>query len=260
MSAVPQESPPKLRYASRVGFVHSAEITSAVNGPGVRYTVFTSGCPLRCLYCHNPDTQMMRLGDRTTVRRVLDETGKYVTFLQMGGGITITGGEPLQQPDFVEDIFVGAKAEFGLHTALDTSGAGGLRASDRLLDHVDLVLLDIKAGNARRYAYVTQTGKFDELLGFGHRLLERGTRVWIRFVLVPGITDAPDHVAQVADICLSLKPIIDRIEVLPYHTLGTDKYEALGRVYPLQGTPTPTSAEVDSALAIFRERGLYAIA
>ena len=251
--------PPELQDGSRVGFVHSAETTSGVNGPGPRYTVFLSGCPLRCLYCHNPDTQMMRLGDRTTVKRLLHEVSRYRAFISRGGGLTLTGGEPLQQPEFIEDVFVGAKRDLGLHTALDTSGMGGMRASDRLLDHVDLVLLDIKAGNPRRYAYVTQTGKFDELIGFAARLLERGTRLWIRFVLVPGLTDDPAHVAEVADICVELQPIIDRIEVLPYHTLGVDKYAALGRAYPLLHTPTPTPQEVEASVAIFAERGFRAI-
>ncbi len=193
--------PPELQDGSRVGFVHSAETTSGVNGPGPRYTVFLSGCPLRCLYCHNPDTQMMRLGDRTTVKRLLAEVAKYSAFISRDGGLTLTGGEPLQQPEFVADVFEGAKQELGLHTALDTSGMGGMRASDRLLDNLDLVLLDIKAGNPRRYAYVTSTGKFDELLQFAARLLERGTRLWIRFVLVPGLTDEPEHVDEVAAIC-----------------------------------------------------------
>jgi pyruvate formate lyase activating enzyme len=253
------ELPPELQDGSRVGFVHSAETTSGVNGPGPRYTVFLSGCPLRCLYCHNPDTQMMRLGDRTTVKRLLAEVGRYRAFIRRTGGLTLTGGEPLQQPEFVEDVFIGAKEELGLHTALDTSGMGGMRASDRLLDHVDLVLLDIKAGNPRKYAHVTQTGKFDELMAFGARLLDRGTRLWIRFVLVPGLTDDPEHVDQVAAICAELRPVVDRIEVLPYHTLGVDKYAALGRTYPLLHTPTPTPQQVAEALAVFQARGLQAI-
>lgn len=253
------ELPPHLQDGSRVGFVHSAETTSGVNGPGLRYTVFLSGCPLRCLYCHNPDTQMQRLGDRTTVNRLLAETAKYQAFISHGG-LTLTGGEPLQQAPFVEDVFVGAKEQLGLHTALDTSGMGGMRASDRLLAHADLVLLDIKAGNARRYSYVTQTGNFDELMAFADRLQRLGVRLWIRFVLVPGLTDEPEHVAEVADICLRLQSIIDRIEVLPYHTLGVDKYAALGRRYPLLNTPTPTPDQVAAALAIFEERGLEAIA
>jgi pyruvate formate lyase activating enzyme len=258
--SVHQALPPELDDGSRVGFVHSAETTSGVNGPGVRYTIFFSGCPLRCLYCHNPDTQMMRLGDRTTVNRVLAEAKKYLPFIRRGGGITVTGGEALMQPEFLEDIFVGAKTELGLHNALDTSGMGGMRVSDRMLDHVDLVLLDIKAGNARRYSYVTQTGKFDELLAFADRLLDRGIRLWIRFVLVPGLTDSPEEIAQVADICVHLQPVIDRIEVLPYHRLGVDKYHALGRAYPLMDTPTPTPEQVEEALDIFRARDLYAIA
>lgn len=251
--------PPELQDGSRVGFVHSSETTSGVNGPGLRYTVFVAGCPLRCLYCHNPDTQNMRLGQRTTVKRVLDETARYRAFISNGGGLTITGGEPLLQPDFVEDIFVGAKSDLGIHTTLDTSGMGGMRASDRLIENTDLVLLDIKAGNAALYERVTTHGNFTELLEFADRLLMHGTRMWIRFVLVPGLTDAPENIAEVADVCVGLREVIDRVEVLPYHTLGVDKYAALGRSYPLLGTPIPTPEQVETALMIFRKRDLYAI-
>lgn len=259
MSDSHEEPSPEPRDGSRVGFVHSAETTSAVNGPGLRYTVFLAGCPLRCQYCHNPDTQMQRLGQRTTVQRVLTETERYRAFIAEGGGLTLTGGEPLLQPDFIEDIFVGAKRDLGLHTALDTSSAGGHRASDRMLDHVDLVLLDIKAGNPKLYEEVTGGGHFQDLLEFAARLLEHGNRVWIRFVLVPGLTDAPEHVSEVADICVELRDIVDRVEVLPYHTLGAEKYAALGRRYPLIGTPLPTREQLESAVAIFRARDLYTL-
>jgi pyruvate formate lyase activating enzyme len=245
---------------SRIGFVHSAETTSGVNGPGLRYTVFLSGCPLRCLYCHNPDTQTMRLGERTTVRRVVEEAGRYRAFIARGGGLTVTGGEPLLQPAFVEDLFVGVKQAYGLHTALDTSANGGHRASERLLEHTDLVLLDIKAGNPELYERVSGGGRLSDVLDFSTRLVEHGTRVWVRFVLVPGLTDAPGQVAEVADLCADMSAVIDRVEVLPYHRLGTDKYAALGRAYPLLGTPTPTKESVEQALAVFRERGLYALA
>ena len=157
---------------SRIGFVHSAETTSGVNGPGLRYTVFLSGCPLRCLYCHNPDTQTMRLGERTTARRVIEETGRYRAFIARGGGLTVTGGEPLLQPAFVEDLFVGVKQAYGLHTALDTSANGGHRASDRLLANTDLVLLDIKAGNAALYEKVSGGGSLRDVLDFAARLVE----------------------------------------------------------------------------------------
>ena len=245
---------------SRIGFVHSAETTSGVNGPGLRYTVFLSGCPLRCLYCHNPDTQTMRLGERTTVRRVIEETGRYRAFIGRGGGLTVTGGEPLLQAAFVQDLFVGVKQAYGLHTALDTSANGGHRASDLLLANTDLVLLDIKAGNAALYEKVSGGGRLSDVLDFSARLVEHRVAVWIRFVLVPGLTDAPEQIAEVADLAADLGEIVERVEVLPYHRLGVDKYAALGRAYPLLGTPAPTRESVDDALAIFRERGLYALA
>jgi pyruvate formate lyase activating enzyme len=245
---------------SRIGFVHSAETTSGVNGPGLRYTVFLSGCPLRCLYCHNPDTQTMRLGERTTARRVIEEAGRYRAFIAHGGGLTVTGGEPLLQPAFVEALFVGVKEAYGLHTALDTSANGGHRASERLLANTDLVLLDIKAGNAALYEKVSGGGSLGDVLDFGTRLVEHDITMWIRFVLVPGLTDAPEQIAEVADIATDFGDIVERVEVLPYHRLGVDKYAALGRAYPLLGTPTPSRESVDQALAIFRERGLYALA
>ena len=245
---------------TRIGFVHSAETTSGVNGPGLRYTVFLSGCPLRCLYCHNPDTQTMRLGERTTVRRVIEEAGRYQAFLKHGGGLTVTGGEPLLQPAFVEDLFVGVKQAYGLHTALDTSGTGGHRASDRLLDATDLVLLDIKAGSAALYERVSGGGQFGALVEFASRRVDKQVPIWVRFVLVPGLTDDPAAVAEVADLAAELGPVVQRVEVLPYHRLGVDKYEALGRAYPLLHTPPPTLEQVRAALAIFRERGLHALA
>jgi pyruvate formate lyase activating enzyme len=245
---------------TRVGYVHSTETTSGVNGPGLRYTVFMSGCPLRCLYCHNPDTQQMRLGGATTVKRVIEEAARYRAFLSRGGGLTVTGGEPLLQPAFVEDLFVAAKEDYGLHTALDTSANGAHRAKDRLIEHTDLVLLDIKAGNPALYERVSGGGNLADVLDFAARLMEHRTRVWIRFVLVPGLTDDPEAVAEVADLCADLAPIIDRVEVLPYHRLGVEKYVALNRPYPLGDTPQPTSEQVEAALATFRERGLYALA
>jgi pyruvate formate lyase activating enzyme len=245
---------------TRVGYVHSTETTSGVNGPGLRYTVFMSGCPLRCLYCHNPDTQQMRLGGATTVGRVITDVARYRSFIARGGGLTVTGGEPLLQPAFVEDLFVAAQDDHGLHTALDTSATGGQRASDRLLEHTDLVLLDIKAGTPELYERVSGGGRLSDVLAFGTRLIEHEVSVWVRFVLVPGLTDSPDDVARVADLAAELGEIVDRVEVLPYHRLGVEKYAALNRPYPLPDTPTPTHEQVEAALAAFRARGLYALA
>jgi pyruvate formate lyase activating enzyme len=245
---------------SRIGFVHSSETTSGVNGPGLRYTVFLSGCPLRCLYCHNPDTQTMRLGERTTAAHVISEVGRYRAFISHGGGLTVTGGEPLLQAPFVEDLFVGVKQAYGLHTALDTSANGGHRATDNLLANTDLVLLDIKAGNPALYEKVSGGGRLSDVLDFSARLVEHRVHMWIRFVLVPGLTDSPDQIAEVADLSAELGEVVDRVEVLPYHRLGVDKYEALGRAYPLLDTPPPSKESVDQAVNIFRERGLNALA
>jgi pyruvate formate lyase activating enzyme len=245
---------------TRVGYVHSTETTSGVNGPGLRYTVFTSGCPLRCLYCHNPDTQPMRLGGATTVGRVIADAARYHSFISRGGGLTVTGGEPLLQPAFVEDLFVAAQEQHGLHTTLDTSANRGSRASDNLLAHTDLVLLDIKAGEPELYERVSGGGRLSDVLDLGARLMEHRVAVWVRFVLVPGLTDEPDHVARVADLAADLGDIVERVEILPYHRLGVAKYAALNRPYPLPDTPTPTSEQVDDALAIMRARGLYALA
>lgn len=245
---------------NRVGYVHSAETTSGVNGPGLRYTMFLAGCPLRCLYCHNPDTQTAHLGERTDLERVVADVGRYRTFLR-NGGLTITGGEPLMQAAFVEDVFVAVKEQYdGMHTCLDTSAHGSRRVTDRLLDHTDLVLLDIKAGSPELYTRVSGGGDFQTLLEFSARLVERGNKMWIRFVLVPGLTDADEDVAQVADLCAELGECVERVELLPYHRLGVDKYAALGRAYPLLHTPAPTREQVEHALGIFRARGLYTLA
>lgn len=245
---------------SRVGFVHSAETTSGVNGPGLRYTVWLSGCPLRCQYCQNPDTQGMRLGERTTASRVISEAGRYLAFIRPRGGLTITGGEPLLQARFVEELFVGVKQAYGLHTALDTSANGGHRASERLLANTDLVLLDIKAGNEELYRRVTGTGSLADVTDFGARLVDHGIPIWIRFVLVPGLTDAPEQIEEVARIAADMSAVVDRVEVLPYHRLGVEKYAALHREYPLGDTPSPTPESVETALRIFREHGLTALA
>jgi pyruvate formate lyase activating enzyme len=238
------------------GYLHSTETVGSVNGPGVRYTVYLSGCPLRCLYCHNPDTWEMRMGEHVDVETVLSDVGKYARFISVsGGGLTVSGGEPLLQPRFVAELFRGVKERFGMHTALDTSGSLGARASDALLDLTDLVLLDIKSGLPETYRRVT-SGELAPTLDFARRLAGRGNRMWVRYVLVPGLTDEKENVTAVADFVATLDGV-DRVEIMPYHEFGELKYEALGWSYRLADVEPPTKDQVRSAQEVFRSRGLF---
>lgn len=240
--------------AGDVGRVHSWELVTAVDGPGTRLTLFLSGCPLRCQYCHNPDTWKMRDGAPHTVDEVMDRIGRYTGVLKaMHGGVTISGGEPLLQSQFVAKILRRCK-ELGLHTALDTSGYLGMRCSDEMLEDVDLVLLDVKSGLADTYREVTGR-ELAPTLKFGNRLAEKGIPIWARFVLVPGLTDAPANVDAVADYVATL-PSVERIEVLPFHQMGRDKWRALDQPYQLDSTEPPSVELVERVREQFRDRGL----
>ena len=242
--------------ASVAGFIHSSETTGTVNGPGVRYTLYMSGCPLRCLYCHNPDTWEMRLGERVTVGQVVADIEEYLVFLRAThGGLTTSGGEPLLQPHFLLALYRRVKQLWDLHTVLDTSGNLGDRASDELLDLTDLVLLDVKSGLADTYRAVTGA-ELPPTLEFGRRLSARGNRMWIRYVLVPGYTDASDNLAAVASYVASLGEPVERVEILPYHSLGSHKYAELGLPYLLAGVPEPTAEQVLTAREAFTAEGL----
>jgi len=237
------------------GRLHSFDVSTGVDGPGTRFVAFLAGCPLRCLYCHSPDTWYARSGRTVTADELVTEIRRYERFLKVaGGGVTISGGEPLQQRDFVRAVLRRCK-EMGLHTALDTSGFLGARADDDLLADVDLVLLDVKAGDEATYRRVTQTGRLSPTIAFGQRLAELGKPIWVRFVLVPGLTDAPATVGSVARIVADL-PTVERVEVLPFHRMATGKYAALGLPFPLADTPPPTAEQVETARAVFRDRGL----
>jgi pyruvate formate lyase activating enzyme len=243
---------------SRVtGSVHSWDLSTGVDGPGTRFVVFTAGCPLRCVYCHNPDTWFGRNGQRMSAAAVLAQAGRYRRFIgAAGGGLTVSGGEPLLQPAFTRAVLAGAK-DLGLHTALDTSGYLGVRADDELLDATDLVLLDIKSfdpANARRV-----TGhNIAPTLAFARRLATRHQPVWVRFVLVPGWTDDRGDVAALARFTASLGNV-ERVDVLPFHTLGAAKYAALGLDYPCAGVAPPTAEQISQARAAFTAVGLHAV-
>ena len=242
-----------------VGSVHSWELATAVDGPGTRLTVFLAGCALRCLYCHNPDTWTMRAGERLSIEKVAERMSRYETVLKAtGGGVTVSGGEPLLQAAFVEKIFHHAK-ELGLHTALDTSGFLGARASNQLLHDTDLVLLDVKSGLPDLYREVTGRA-LEPTLDFGRRLSAQGIPMWIRFVLVPGVTDDEDNVDAVARYAATLSGV-ERVEILPFHQMGRDKWRALvddGRIpeYKLANTEPPSHDLVARVRGQFAMHGL----
>ncbi|MDM7831358.1 pyruvate formate-lyase-activating protein [Cellulomonas edaphi] len=240
--------------AGDIGSVHSWELVTAVDGPGTRMTVFLSGCPLRCLYCHNPDTMEMRRGTDVPADELLARIARYRGVMQAtGGGLTISGGEPLMQPAFVRRLLHGARA-MGIHTALDTSGYLGSHLSDEMLDHVDMVLLDVKSGDPDTYKKVTGR-ELAPTLEFGRRLAARGTEIWVRFVLVPGLTDDVANVEAVASYVATLSSVT-RVEVLPFHQMGRDKWADLGLEYQLEDTQPPTPELVERVREQFRSRGL----
>ena len=237
-----------------VGSVHSWELVTAVDGPGTRMTTFLAGCPLRCLYCHNPDTMTANRGVPVLADDLLARIRRYRgVFAATGGGITLSGGEVLQQPAYARRILRGAK-ELGVHTAIDTSGFLGRNADDDLLADVDLVLLDVKAGDEPTYHRVTGR-RLQPTLNFGRRLDAAGIETWIRFVLVPGLTDNPATIEPIADYAASLG-CVSRVEVLPFHQMGRGKWAELGLSYELAETAPPSAELVASTRAIFSSRGL----
>lgn len=236
------------------GRLHSWDLSVGVDGPGTRFVAFTAGCPLRCLYCANPDTWRMRAGTPTTSDAVLADVARYRRFIAVaGGGFTVSGGEPLLQPAFTCALLAGAH-DLGMHTALDTSGFLGARATDDLLAATDLVLLDIKSWD--RALYRRLTGRdLHPTLAFARRLAERGTPVWVRFVLVPGLTDDPGNVGGVARFAGSLGNV-ERVDVLPFHRLGAAKYSELGVRFPLDTAEPPSEELLRRAVDQFRDAGL----
>jgi pyruvate formate lyase activating enzyme len=237
-----------------VGYVHSVETGSTVDGPGIRVTLFVTGCLLRCQYCHNPDTWHKKNGRPVELRRVKKELDKYEKVLRLSkGGLTISGGEPVQQHAFTTAIFRYAKS-IGMHTCLDTSGRLGERLTDEQLLDIDLNLLDIKSGDPATYEHVTGQ-PLQPTLDYARRLSDLGRPMWVRFVLVPDLTDAYDNVEKVADIAAGLKTV-ERVEILRFHQMGMDKWKKLGIDYPLANTEPPTPELAERVRGQFRRRGL----
>jgi pyruvate formate lyase activating enzyme len=234
--------------------VHSIEVGSTVDGPGIRFVLFLTGCTLRCQYCHNPDTWHKSNGRQVRLSQMMDKIGKYVNVLRISqGGITISGGEPVLQHEFTTRVFRGSKAH-GLHTCLDTSGRLGERLTDAELQDIDLNLLDIKSGDPEIYQRVTGH-PLEPTLNYARRLSDLGRSMWVRFVLVPNLTDDYDNVEKVADFCAGLKTL-ERVEILRFHQMGMEKYKRLKIPYPLEHTEPPTPALAERVRGQFRSRGL----
>ena len=248
---------PELMEARRTGdiaLVHSWELVTSVDGPGTRMTMFMSGCPLRCQYCHNPDTMEMKVGTLERIEDVVKRIKRYKPiFKTSGGGLTISGGEPLFQIAFTRRVLKEVH-DAGIHTTIDTSGFLGTRLRDEDLENIDLVLLDVKSGDEETYKKVTRR-ELQPTIDFGDRLSAMGKPVWIRFVVVPGLTDSPENVRNVAKIVGRWSNNVERIEVLPFHNMGADKWHELGYPYTLEDTKPPKPEDIEAIRDVFRAKG-----
>ncbi len=237
------------------GNIHSFESFGTVDGPGIRYVVFMQGCPMRCKYCHNPDTWQVGAGKKYTAEAVFKEILKYKNYIK-SGGVTVSGGEPLLQAEFITELFRLLKAE-GIHTALDTSGVTFDKDNPQsvekhlsVLRYTDLVLLDIKHIDEDEHKALTGFSN-KRTLDFAQFLSENGKKMWIRHVLVPDITDKDEYLQKLKQFISGLKTV-ERVEVLPYHTMGEVKYEKLGLPYPLKGVQPPAKQRIENAHKILK--------
>ena len=253
---VPESIVKKSLETGDVGFLHSFTTGSAVDGPGIRLVGWTAGCQFRCLYCHNPDTWNMMNGMAVPLERAIAGLNKYRHGLKiMQGGFTLSGGEPLMQDRFAVRLLTAAK-ELGIHTALDTNGFLGERLSDKELEQIDLVLLDIKSWDPERHRHLV--GKdVGPTLDFARRLAQQKRPIWLRYVLVPDLTDDESDINQLAAFAAGLGNI-ERVDVLPFHQMGRYKWEKLGINYALSDTQPPAPGVVKRVCEQFRSVGLKA--
>ncbi|ONI44542.1 pyruvate formate-lyase 1-activating enzyme [Candidatus Epulonipiscioides gigas] len=234
-----------------IGRIHSIETCGTVDGPGIRYIIFMQGCPLRCQYCHNPDTWKTSTGEQIDSDEIIKEIIKYKPYMKnSGGGLTISGGEPLLQPEFVADIFKKAKKQ-GIHTCIDTSGFIGIDKIGNVLDYTDLVLLDIKSYNKDVYKDVTGVS-LEPTLNFEQELMKRNIPVWIRYVLVPNLTDNLNDIEELAKYLTTLTNV-ERIDVLPFHKMGEFKWKELNYEYKLKNTLEPDDSLIKETKEIFKK-------
>ena len=232
------------------GFIHSTESFGSVDGPGVRFVIFVAGCPMRCQFCHNPDTWNMQVGEQKSADELLAQALRYRSYWKDGGGITVSGGEPLLQMDFMIELFQKAK-EKGINTTIDTSGAPFTREEpffgkfNELMKYTDLLLVDIKHIDDEQHKLLTgQTNKY--ILDMARYLSEIGKPVWIRHVLVPEKSDKDEYLKELYEFIKTLGNV-EKVEVLPYHTFGEYKWKELGYDYPLAGIEPPTKERIKNA-------------
>ena len=237
------------------GFIHSVESFGSADGPGIRYIFFLKGCPMRCKSCHHPDTWYGKSEPEVlTPEEAFSKAARYKTYWGSNGGITVSGGEALLQIDFVTELFKIAKSK-KVNTCIDTSGQPFSREEPafgkfkELIKYTDLFMLDIKQIDDEKHRELTGHSN-KNILDFAHFLADEGKKMWIRYVLVPGVTDDPEDLKKTREFIDSLGDAVERTEVLPYHTLGVFKWENLGLKYGLEGVPTPTRQQVDDAKAI----------
>jgi pyruvate formate lyase activating enzyme len=240
-----------------MGFLHSYTTGSAVDGPGIRLVAWTTACMFRCRYCHNPDTWTLSNGIPVTLERAIDGVRKYANGLKlMHGGFTLSGGEPLMQDRFAVRLLAAVK-DMGVHTAIETNGYFGDHLSDEELKLIDLVILDMKAFTPEQHERVTGIKDNEEVLAFARRLAELKRPMWLRYVLVPGLTDVTEEMEQMAQFAATLG-VVERVEILPFHQLGKYKWERLGLDYRLADTQMPSGELIVHAIGIFQQAGLNA--
>ncbi len=236
---------------TRTGRVHSLETLGTLDGPGLRCVIFLQGCPLRCLYCHNPDTWSPDAGQEMTVEQLMETVRRSRPYFGQRGGVTLSGGEPLMQAEFAAELFSRCRAE-GIHTALDTSGCLLNDAVRALLDVTDLVLLDVKHADPNRYRELTG-GDPDAPGQFITELARRALPVWVRQVIVPGWNDTHEAMDALADRVRALTAL-ERVELLGYHRMAEEKYRQMGLAPPLPDVPEPSSEQVDALRAHLQQR------
>ncbi|MGI6501848.1 MAG: pyruvate formate-lyase-activating protein [Anaerostipes sp.] len=234
-----------------IGYIHSMESMGLVDGPGIRTVVFFQGCALRCQFCHNPDTWEFKTGDNVTPEELVSKIRRFKPYFKDTGGVTFSGGDPLMQPEFLIEVLKLCKEE-GIHTCIDTAGCG-VGHYDEILKYTDLVLFDIKGITPEDFQIMT-TQPMTETLKFMEAMKKHKTKIWIRHVVIPNLTDSSAHMEALKNY-ISTIPNVEKVELLPYHLLGVNKYQVMNIPYPLDGTTAMDKETVDKMQRLYFNGG-----